>query len=156
MWYSKGAWRKIRLIRKLTIPPNVGCFFSSNTIKTNSWSLATVNMTVGFMKTQHADLSLRCLALTWVIWPLEKSNTSSLSSLRMTMLFWQRLSLVRLAPTMSVMKVGQCLGHSCFRICRHISALHGSKRTVSTDDDMWKWKTEGMNLWFKPGPISAL
>lgn len=61
-------------------------------------------------------LSLRCLAFTWVIWPLEKSNTSSLSSLRMIMLFWQRLSLVRLAPTMSLMKVGQCLGHSCFRI----------------------------------------
>lgn len=71
------------------------------------------------MQMQHADLSLRCLALTWVIWPLEKSKTSSLSSLRMTMLFWQRLSLVRLAPTMSLMKVGQCLGHSCFRIYRH-------------------------------------
>lgn len=61
-------------------------------------------------------LSFRCLALTWVICPLEKSNTSSLSSLRMIMLFWHRLSLVRLAPTMSLMKVGQCLGHSCFRI----------------------------------------
>ncbi|TNN60462.1 hypothetical protein EYF80_029313 [Liparis tanakae] len=59
---------------------------------------------------------LRCLAFTWVICPLEKSNTSSLSSLRMIMLFWQRLSLVRLAPTMSLMKVGQCFGHSCFRI----------------------------------------
>ena len=65
---------------------------------------------------RYTDLSLRCLALTWVICPLEKSNTSSLSSLRMIMLFWQRLSLVRLAPTMSLMKVGQCLGHSCFRI----------------------------------------
>lgn len=61
-------------------------------------------------------LSFRCLALTWVICPLEKSKTSSLSSLRMIMLFWHRLSLVRLAPTMSLMKVGQCLGHSCFRI----------------------------------------
>lgn len=69
-----------------------------------------------FTRRRHADLSFRCLALTWVIWPLEKSKTSSLSSLRMIMLFWQRLSLVRLAPTMSLMNVGQCLGHSCFRI----------------------------------------
>lgn len=74
------------------------------------------------------DLSFRCLALTWVIWPLEKSNTSSLSSFRMTMLFWQRLSLVRLAPTMSLMKVGQCLGHSCFRICRRRGHRHVSER----------------------------
>lgn len=74
------------------------------------------------------DLSFRCLALTWVIWPLEKSNTSSLSSFRMTMLFWQRLSLVRLAPTMSLMKVGQCLGHSCFRICRRSGHRHVSER----------------------------
>lgn len=77
-----------------------------------------------FPKMLQTDLSLRCLALTWVIWPLEKSNTSSLSSLRIAMLFWQRLSLVRLAPTISLMKVGQCLGHSCFRICRKFVVLH--------------------------------
>ena len=33
------------------------------------------------------------------------------------MLFWQRLSLVLLAPTMSPMKFGQLLGHSYFSIC---------------------------------------
>lgn len=32
-------------------------------------------------------LSFRCFALTWVICPLEKSKTSSLSSFRMIMLF---------------------------------------------------------------------
>lgn len=75
-----------------------------------------LQMCEGRTWSSSTHLSLRCLAFTWVIWPLEKSNTSSLSSLRMIMLFWQRLSLVRLAPTMSLMKVGQCLGHSCFRI----------------------------------------
>lgn len=78
----------------------------------NNSSLHVSHSTQSFI----SYLSLRCLAFTWVIWPLEKSNTSSLSSLRMIMLFWQRLSLVRLAPTISLMKVGQCLGHSCFRI----------------------------------------
>lgn len=97
-------------------------FFSQQIIKTNSSHLLHLIWLcfLRYMRMQHADLSLRCLALTWVIWPLEKSKTSSLSSLRMTMLFWQRLSLVRLAPTMSLMKVGQCLGHSCFKICGKI------------------------------------
>ena len=67
--------------------------------------------------------------MTWVICPLEKSNTSSLSSLRMIMLFWHRLSLVRLAPTMSLMNVGQCLGHSCFRI---YNAKHTHQRVSNT------------------------
>lgn len=95
--------------------------FPTTTTKQIPWHLLQLTWLCFqlFTKMQHADLSFRCLALTWVIWPLEKSKTSSLSSLRMTMLFWQRLSLVRLAPTMSLMKVGQCLGHSCFRIYRH-------------------------------------
>lgn len=93
-------------------------------------------------------LSLRCLAFTWVIWPLEKSNTSSLSSLRMIMLFWQRLSLVRLAPTMSLMKVGQCLGHSCFRIWgqRHVTILFFKLKNqkafffLPVRGSCWVWK----------------
>lgn len=44
-------------------------------------------------------------------------RTSSLSSLRMTMLFWHSVSLVLLAPTISGMKLGQLCGHSCLRIC---------------------------------------
>lgn len=35
------------------------------------------------------------------------------------MLFWHRLSLVRLAPTISLINVGQCFGHSCFKIWTH-------------------------------------
>ncbi len=103
------------------------------------------------MQMQHTDLSFKCLALTWVIWPLEKSKTSSLSSLRMTMLFWQRLSLVRLAPTMSLIKVGQCLGHSCFKIYKQVDTDIGV--TWFRNDIfhweghvIWKWKIEGMNL----------
>lgn len=99
----------------------------------------------------HTDLSLRCFALTWVIWPLEKSNTSSLSSLRMAMLFWQRLSLVRLAPTISLIKVGQCLGHSCFRICKNKKVLQiwpkmKSPRNEYSTSTSWphveKWKMQ--------------
>lgn len=54
---------------------------------------------------------------TWVRCPIEKSNTSSDSSLRMIMLFSQRVSLVLLAPTRSGMKLGHLLGHSCFKTC---------------------------------------
>lgn len=81
----------------------------------------------------HMYLSFRCLALTWVICPLEKSNTSSLRSFRMIMLFWQRLSLVRLAPTMSLMNVGQCFGHSCFRIWTN--ALQNDKYFLTLQDN---------------------
>lgn len=122
----KGGSRVIRLISDLIIgnknnvPVKLFCFCSS------SFSLLVyltlqIPQTASSLTASHqcfGYLSLRCLAFTWVIWPLEKSKTSSLSSLRMIMLFWQRLSLVRLAPTMSLMKVGQCLGHSCFRIWR--------------------------------------
>jgi hypothetical protein len=59
-------------------------------------------------------VSFKCLALVCVIWPLEKSNTSSLRSLRIAILFWQRLSLVLLAPTMSGINDSQFLGHSRF------------------------------------------
>lgn len=99
----------------------------------------------------HADLSFRCLDLTWVIWPLEKSNTSSLSNLRIAMLFWQRLSLVRLAPTMSLMKVGQCLGHSCFRIweqCKEaalsvtglLASLDSQRICLPEQESCWAWR----------------
>ena len=46
---------------------------------------------------------------------LLKSNTSSLKSFRMFMLFSHNTSLVLLAPTRSLMKVGQLCGHSCFK-----------------------------------------
>lgn len=81
------------------------------------WAHLTINHKIWqYSLLMRSHLSFRCLAFTWVIWPLEKSNTSSLRSFRMIMLFWQRLSLVRLAPTMSLINVGQCFGHSCFRI----------------------------------------
>merc|ERR1719186_1510630 len=68
---------------------------------------------------EHIE-SFKCLALVCVICPEEKSNTSSESSLRMTMLFWQRLSLVLLAPIISGMKDSQFLGHSLFKIATKI------------------------------------
>ncbi len=63
-------------------------------------------------------VSFKCFAFAWVIWPCEKSKTSSDSSLSTCMLFAQRDSLVRDAPTMSVTKDGQFLGHSFFSICK--------------------------------------
>ena len=80
-------------------------------------------------------VSLRCLAFACVIWPLEKSNTSSLqwkrevsedntkhcmvylNSFKTIMLFWQSDSLVLLAPTISLINVGQLWGHSYLTIC---------------------------------------
>lgn len=59
-------------------------------------------------------VSFKCFAFVCVIWPLEKSNTSSLRSLRIAILFWQRLSFVLLAPTMSGINDSQFLGHSRF------------------------------------------
>lgn len=64
---------------------------------------------------EHME-SFRCLALICVMFPEEKSNTSSESNFRMAMLFWHKLSLVLLAPTMSEMNDGQCLGHSRSRM----------------------------------------
>ena len=61
-------------------------------------------------------LSLRCLAFICVIAPMLKSKTSSLRSFKMTILFWQRYSFVRLDITISDMKDGQFFGHSYFRI----------------------------------------
>ena len=60
---------------------------------------------------EHIE-SFKCLALVWVIWPELKSNTSSLSSLRITMLFWHNDSFVFEAPMMSGMKLSQFFGHS--------------------------------------------
>ena len=54
---------------------------------------------------------------TCVSSPLEKSNTSSLSSLRMIMLFSHSVSFVLEAPTMSGTKLCHLCGHSCFRTC---------------------------------------
>lgn len=55
--------------------------------------------------------------------PREKSNISSLSSFRMTMLFSHSSSLVFEALTISVMKDGHLLGQSCFRICTAVNLL---------------------------------
>ena len=41
----------------------------------------------------------------------------------MIMLFWQRLSLVLLAPMMSGMKDSQFFGHSRFKICKLITKI---------------------------------
>lgn len=59
-------------------------------------------------------VSFKCFAFVWVICPLEKSNTSSDKSFKIAILFWQRLSLVLLAPTISLMKDSQFFGHSRF------------------------------------------
>lgn len=58
----------------------------------------------------------RFFALADVIWSWEKSNTSSDRSRRITMLFSHIDRLVRHEETISLMKVGQLCGHSCFRI----------------------------------------
>ncbi len=63
-----------------------------------------------------ANESFKCCAFTCVMTPFEKSNTSSLSSLRISMLFWQRDSLDLDDPTRSGINVGHLAGHSCFRI----------------------------------------
>lgn len=63
-------------------------------------------------------VSLRCLALVWVICPVEKSKTSSESNFKITILFWHMDSFVLLAPTMSGMNDCQFFGHSRFRIWR--------------------------------------
>lgn len=87
--------------------------------------------------------SFKCLIFVWVIWPSEKSNTSSLSSFMMTILFWHRASLLRLLPTISWMNVGQFFGHSCFRICN--VGWHRSMRAVwrvfgwLQPDNIWCW-----------------
>lgn len=80
-------------------------------------------------------VSFRCLALVWVIWPVEKSNTSSDSNLRMTMLFWHIDSLVLLAPTMSGMNDCQFLGHSLFRICLYKLFMTVSLTTSEVNDN---------------------
>jgi len=43
---------------------------------------------------------------------IEGERGTYLSSFRIIMLFWQRVSLVLLEPTISLIKVGQFLGHS--------------------------------------------
>lgn len=58
----------------------------------------------------------RFLAFTDVIWSCEKSNTSSDSSRRMTILFSQMERLVWQDETISLIKVGQLCGHSCFKM----------------------------------------
>lgn len=58
----------------------------------------------------------RFLALTDVIWSWEKSNTSSDNSRRIAMLFSQIERLVWHDETISLIKVGQLCGHSCFNI----------------------------------------
>lgn len=89
----------------------------------------------------YTCLSFKCLAFTWVIWPLEKSNTSSLNSFRITILFWQRLSLVLLAPTMSLIKVGQCFGHSCFSIWKakhpYVRYIRKAKHFITRLKTLW-------------------
>lgn len=88
---------------------------------------------------EHME-SFRCLALICVMLPDEKSNTSSERSLRMAMLFWHKLSLVLLAPTISGMKEGQCLGHSrsSIRTSTMLSLLRYtfSRSAVSFSEDV--------------------
>ena len=71
-------------------------------------------------------VSFKCFAFTCVICPLEKSNTSSLNSFRMIILFWHRLSLVLLAPTISGMKDCQFFGHSLFKTYEENAQLSNS------------------------------
>lgn len=78
----------------------------------------------------------RWWAFAWVIWPDEKSKTSSLkwstnvqikknfnvflilylNSFKIIILFWHNDSFARLAPTISEIKSGQFLGHSLLTI----------------------------------------
>mmetsp|Transcript_9303 Transcript_9303/g.29576 ORF Transcript_9303/g.29576 Transcript_9303/m.29576 type:complete len:265 (+) Transcript_9303:235-1029(+) len=72
---------------------------------------------------------------------LEKSKTSSESSLRMCMLFSHRISEVREAPQMSPMNDGQLCGHSCFRIDTSTLFIWWisvrSAVAVCSSDDSW-------------------
>ena len=55
----------------------------------------------------------------------------------MAMLFVQRDSLVLLAPTISLINVGQFRGHSCFTICReeNIKVTHLGKVVINMHDN---------------------
>jgi len=88
-----------------------------NVNKTDLWLVYTMTNWQSWKICENSlhMVSFKCLALVWVICPLEKSNTSSLNNFRIAMLFWQRLSLVLLAPTMSGMKDCQFFGHSLFK-----------------------------------------
>ena len=96
-------------------------------------------------------VSFKCLAFVWVIWPLEKSKTSSLRSLRMIMLFWHKDSLVLDAPMMSGMKLSQLFGHSRLRICKktekYFRNLKGLKLLKA-----WSWN-ELVDNYCKKGPF---
>lgn len=95
-------------------------------------------------------VSFRCLALVCVIWPLEKSNTSSLRSLRIAMLFWQRLSLVLLAPTMSGINDSQFLGHSRFNTWWQKTELRSSFQNTNIchvhQEPTWPKSLKGLQI----------
>lgn len=80
------------------------------------------------------------------IWSLEKSKTSSLRSLRICILFSQRISDVLDDPTRSLMKDGQFCGHSCFRISTSVRLSFPMKTlscfiTASSDDILITFET---------------
>lgn len=58
-----------KTIQAASIPQVPGCWYNLR---------SHVFQQKGIHRLDYSNLSFKCLALAWVIWPLEKSNTSSL------------------------------------------------------------------------------
>lgn len=84
--------------------------------------------------------------LTFVMSPLAKSNTSSLSSLRMTILFSHNVSLLLEAPTSSGMKLSHLCGHTCLTICTQKISVINPKIVHCPVCGPWVWLTLGEDI----------
>lgn len=108
--YPRGIQlRNLSRVSKVTATSGTFCELSITNWQ--SWKICENSLHI---------VSFRCFAFVCVICPLEKSKTSSDKSFKMAMLFWQRLSFVLLAPTISPMNDSQFFGHSRFRTWKKI------------------------------------
>lgn len=107
--YPRGIqFKNLKRVSRVTATSGTFCELSMTNWQ--SWKICENSLHI---------VSFKCFAFVWVICPLEKSKTSSDKSFKMAMLFWQRLSLVLLAPTMSPIKDSQFLGHSRFNTYKY-------------------------------------